>query len=453
MKTKQSNTTQLFPLLKNKIFKVVNYVCHDVWSDTRNNWHIRLIKTLNLSVRSFLDSNLQSRAAGLTYRTLLALVPALAILFAIARGFGFQNILRAQLFNYFPAQKEALQTAFTFVDSYLAHASEGIFVGIGIAMLLWTMISLMNNIESTFNSIWGVKHGRSIWRKITDYTSMLLILPVLMICSSGLSLFMTNTLQSAFDFEFMSPIISVLLELASMIVTWLFFTAIFILVPNTKVKFKNALIAGIFTGTGFLVLQWLFISGQMSVAKYNAIYGSFSLLPLLLIWMQFTWVIILSGIVICYSSQSIYRFNFSTEIDKISSSYRSKIIIAIVAIITKHFENGDKPITTEELSTNYNLPPRLVVDITEELIDANLISKVVIENDKEDETGFQPSIDISKLSIAYVFSKIRNNGATNFIPNFGTHFKTVIDTIDEIDKIKSKDIASTLIKDLNINLK
>lgn len=453
METKQSNTTQLFPLLKNKIFKVVNYVCHDVWSDTRNDWHIRLIKTLNLSVRSFLDSNLQSRAAGLTYRTLLALVPALAILFAIARGFGFQNILRAQLFNYFPAQKEALQTAFTFVDSYLAHASEGIFVGIGIAMLLWTMISLMNNIESTFNSIWGVKYGRSIWRKITDYTSMLLILPVLMICSSGLSLFMTNTLQSAFDFEFMSPIISVLLELASMIVTWLFFTAIFILVPNTKVKFKNALIAGIFTGTGFLVLQWLFISGQMSVAKYNAIYGSFSLLPLLLIWMQFTWVIILSGIVICYSSQSIYRFNFSTEIDKISSSYRSKIIIAIVAIITKHFENGDKPITTEELSTNYNLPPRLVVDITEELIDANLISKVVIENDKEDETGFQPSIDISKLSIAYVFSKIRNNGATNFVPNFDTHFKSVIDTIDEIDKIKSKDIASTLIKDLNINLK
>ena len=424
---------------------------NDVWSDTRDDWRIKLIKTLNLSIKSFLDSDLQSRAAALTYRTILALVPALAILFAIGRGFGFQNLLQTQLFSYLPVQKDALDTVFGFVDSYLAHSSEGVFVGIGVAMLLWTMISLMNNIENSFNSIWGIKHGRSIWRKITDYTAMLFILPVLMICSSGLSIFLSSTLQNIFDFEFMSPIITFSLRCASFLFTWLFFTAMFILIPNTKVKFKNALIAGIFTGTGFLILQWLFVSGQMSVSKYNAIYGSFSLLPLLLIWMQFTWVIILSGIAICYSSQSIYRFEFSNKINDISDDYRTKITLAIMCVITKHFDKGNKAITLDELTEKYDFPPRIAIDIIEKLIDARLIVKV-INDDAENEPGLQPALNINRLSVAHVLSVLKNNGETGFVPNFNENFNNINITIDNLERLISTDAQSILIKDLEIKI-
>lgn len=437
--------------IKDKSIAIWEYVWNDVWSDTRDDWRIKLIKTLNLSIKSFLDSDLQSRAAALTYRTILALVPALAILFAIGRGFGFQNLLQTQLFSYLPVQKDALDTVFGFVDSYLAHSSEGIFVGIGVAMLLWTMISLMNNIENSFNSIWGIKHGRSIWRKITDYTAMLLILPVLMICSSGLSIFVSSTLQNIFDFEFMSPIITFSLRCASFLFTWLFFTAMFILIPNTKVKFKNALIAGIFTGTGFLILQWLFVSGQMSVSKYNAIYGSFSLLPLLLIWMQFTWVIILSGIAICYSSQSIYRFEFSNKINDISDDYRTKITLAIMCVITKHFDKGNKAITLDELTENYDFPPRIAIDIIEKLIDARLIVKV-INDDAENEPGLQPALNINRLSVAHVLSVLKNNGETGFVPNFNENFNNINITIDNIERLISTDAQSILIKDLEIKI-
>lgn len=437
--------------IKDKSIAIWEYVWNDVWSDTRDDWRIKLIKTLNLSIKSFLDSDLQSRAAALTYRTILALVPALAILFAIGRGFGFQNLLQTQLFNYLPVQKDALDTVFGFVDSYLTHSSEGIFVGIGVAMLLWTMISLMNNIENSFNSIWGIKHGRSIWRKITDYTAMLLILPVLMICSSGLSIFVSSTLQNIFDFEFMSPIITFSLRCASFLFTWLFFTAMFILIPNTKVKFKNAFVAGIFTGTGFLILQWLFVSGQMSVSKYNAIYGSFSLLPLLLIWMQFTWVIILSGIAICYSSQSIYRFEFSNKINDISDDYRTKITLAIMCVITKHFDKGNKAITLDELTENYDFPPRIAIDIIEKLIDARLIVKV-INDDAENEPGLQPALNINRLSVAHVLSVLKNNGETGFVPNFNENFNNINITIDNLERLISTDAQSILIKDLEIRI-
>lgn len=438
--------------ITNKSLSLWKYLWSDVWSDTRDNWYIKLIKTLNLTVKSFLNANLQSQAAALTYHTILALVPALAILFAIGRGFGFHNLLETQLFNYIPAQKETLDTVVGFVDAYLAQSSQGLFVGIGIALLLWTMISLMSNIEGAFNSIWGIKQGRSIWRKITDYTAMLLILPVLMICSSGLSLFMTSTLQNLFAFDFMSPVISILLKCASYIFTWLFFAAMFMLIPNTKVKFKNALIAGVFTGTGFLILQWIFVSGQMYVSKYNAIYGSFSFLPLLLIWLQFTWVIILSGIAICYSSQSIYRFNFSDKINIISKDYRSKITLAMMAIIVRHFDNGNKAITLDDFTNKYDFPPRIAIEIIEELVEAQLVSKTILI-DKDEEIGLQPAVDINKLSIAYVLNRLDNHGASGFVPNFDSNFSEISKSLDNIESVITNNAGSTLIKDIDIKLK
>ncbi|MDE6490837.1 MAG: YihY/virulence factor BrkB family protein, partial [Muribaculaceae bacterium] len=189
-KSTDSGTTSRIGRLKTWCSDRWRYYSHGVWGDTRSSFKVNMIKTINLSVRSFLSADLQSTACALTYRMLLAIVPALALLFAIGRGFGFQNILTTQLFDYFPSQQKALETAFRFVDAYLAQASEGIFVGIGILFLLWTLISLVSSVEDAFNRIWGVKYGRSFWRKITDYTAIFLILPVLMICSSGLSIFM-----------------------------------------------------------------------------------------------------------------------------------------------------------------------------------------------------------------------------------------------------------------------
>lgn len=435
----------------NKSVALWKYLWSDVWSDTRDNWYVRLVKTLNLSVKSFLNANLQSQAAALTYHTILALVPALAIIFAIGRGFGFHKLIETQLFSYIPVQKETLDTVVGFVDAYLAQSSQGVFVGIGLATLLWTMISLMGNIESAFNSIWGIKRGRGIWRKITDYTAMLLILPVLMICASGLSIFMSSTLQNIFVFDFMSPVISILLKCASYIFTWLFFAAMFMLIPNTKVKFKNAFIAGVFTGTGFLILQWIFVSGQMYVSKYNAIYGSFSLLPLLLVWLQFTWVIILSGIAICYSSQSIYRFNFSDKINSISDDYRTKITLAIMCVITKHFAYEYKSITLESLTEKYDFPPRIAIDIIGRLVEANLIVGV-IDGDSDNGPSYQPAIDINKLSVAFVLNRLNNHGESGFIPNFDAKFNKISTSVDDMVNSLDGNACSILLKDIDINI-
>ena len=272
--------------LRLKAMRLWQYGSSGVWTERANTMKVKLIKTINLSVRSFLSADIQSQACAMTYRTVLAIVPALAMLFALGRGFGLQKLIENELYSIFHAQHEAISHMMSYVDSYLKQASEGVFVGIGILFLLWTLISLVSNVEDSFNSIWGVKNGRSMWRKVTDYTSMLLILPVLLICAGGLNVLMSSTLNAIFHFEFLTPVVSLLLEFGSWLFTWLFFTAVYMLVPNVKVRFLNAFIAGVFAGTGFMILQWIFVTGQMYVAKYNAIFGSLSFIPLMLIWLQ-----------------------------------------------------------------------------------------------------------------------------------------------------------------------
>ena len=409
------------------------YVSDDVWNDTRQSFMVNLVKTLNLSVRSFLNSELQTRAAALTYQTILAIVPALALLFAVGRGFGFQNIIQSQLFHSFPAQQEALSKAFEFVDSYLAQSSEGVFVGIGILFLLWTLVSLITSVEDSFNTVWGIKQGRSIWRKLTDYTAIVLILPILIICSSGIMVFMSTALQTLIPFGFLSPVIKWLLDLTSIALVWLFFAGSYMLIPNTRVKFKNAMIAGVIAGTGYTVLQWLFLSGQLYVTRYNAIYGSFAFLPLLLLWLQLVWVITLAGAVICFSSQNIFEYNFTSEISKISNNYKWRLTLAVMTVAVQRFLSGKSALTPHQIAVKYDLPISLVSGSVQKLVECGLLLRVVVK-DIEDEPGVVPALPAGEITIGTVLERVGACGSTNFIPTFNKRFNLLSQAVLNLRK-------------------
>ncbi len=410
--------------LVERTMAVWNYVSSGVWSDTRRNWKVNVLRTLNLSVRSFMSRDIQTQACAMTYRTLLAIVPALALLLAIGRGFGFQSVLKDELFALFPAQHTPIRYALNFVESYLSQASEGIFVGAGILFLIWTLISLISNVENTFNLIWCQPESRSLWRKISDYTAMLLILPVIMICVSGLHILLSSTLAGIFNFSFMTPVVSGIVEGASVLMTWLFFTAMYILIPYTRVRFVNAFISGAIAGTGFLVLQWLFVTGTVYVARYNAIYGSFAFVPLLLLWLQLVWMVVLAGAVICYSSQNVFAYSLNQEVSTISPNYRDKATIALSAVMARRFVDGCPAVTARDMMEDYNLPAQLVTNITDRLCAAGILSRVMID-DHKDEYGFQLAVDPSKFTVAELFRTNYGLGSHNFIPDFAVNFPKV----------------------------
>lgn len=217
------------------------------------------------------------------------------------------------------------------------------------------------------------------------------------------------------------------LDVAPFVLTWMSFTGMYLAFPNTKVKFKNAFLSGVFAGTAFQILQYLFLSGQIYVSKYNAIYGSFAFLPLLLIWLQLVWTITLSGAVLCYSSQNIFQFNFSHDISTISLDYKRKIAVVIMTIIVKRFDKGLGPFTVTDFAANYHMPSRLVTQLIDEMVAARLLSPVVIS---EDTYGYQPAVDPSKVTLGMVLGRLNAQGADDFIPNFQEEFADIIRIID-----------------------
>lgn len=391
------------------------YCTKNVWKDQRQTWHVGLIKTINLSVTSYMDKNIQTKAGALTYNTLLAVVPALALVFAIARGFGFQHLIKNELYKIFPSQSTMIDAALGFVDKYLATASGGLFVGIGIVFLLWTLISLLRNIEMTFNQIWGVKKGRSAYRMITDYTTIIIILPILLICSGGISIFMSSFVQNtllAHD-SVLSPFVLQLLDIAPWVLTCLFFAGTYVLIPYTKVKFKYALVSGFICGSLYQILQYVFVNGQIYVTKYNAIYGSFSFLPLFMIWMYLTWLICIAGVVLTYSAQNIFRFNYSSQIRNISKRYMEELTFYVVLIVTWRFESGKKPYKKSDLAEMYGIPTRLVTIIVDKLSDAGFLSTVVDDNG---DFAYQPAMNLSRMTVNEFRDKYSRIGFSGFIP-------------------------------------
>lgn len=433
-----------------RCLSLYRYVTEGVWNDTRRTVWVNCVKTVNLSVRSFLNGELQVRAAALTYQTILAVVPMLALVFAIGRGFGFQNLLETQLFHNFPAQREAMSTVFSFVDSYLAQSSEGIFVGVGILFLLWTLISLLSGVEDVFNTIWGLKQGRSLWRKITDYTAIFLILPVLMICASGIMVFMSTTLNALLPSGVLSPLVKVLLDFTSVVLVWLFFAGTYMLVPNTKVKFKNAFIAGIMAGSAYMILQWLFVTGQIYVTRYNAIYGSFAFLPLLLLWLQLVWTITLAGAVVCFSSQNIFEFSFNSEIQKISNNYKWRVMLAVMTIAVRRFVDGQPPVTPHQIAVNYGLPITLVNDAAAKLAQAGLLNRIVVDN-PDNEPAIAPAVEPEKVSVGLVLERVGASGSANFIPKFNSRFHALSMAVAELRQQFVELGNKTLLMNLDID--
>lgn len=413
-----------------------------VWNETRSNWYVNLAKTVNLSVRSILDTNLQQKAAALTFNTMLALVPTLAMIFAIGRGFGFQNLIESEIFNFVPVQREELSNVFTFVDSYLAQSSEGIFVGVGILFLLWTLISLLSNVEDAFNHIWGINKKRNFYRKVTDYIAIFFIIPILIVCTNGIKLFVLTMSSDTF----LSPVVEALLDIAPTVLTWLSFTLTFMLIPYTKVKLKYALISGFLCAIVFQLLQWLMVSGQIYVSKYNAIYGSFAFLPLLLIWIYLSWQVCLAGVVLTYSSQNIFRFNFRDNINEISQRYMTDVTIVILAIVAKRFCQQRPPYTKLDITEKYDIPIRLVGAVVDHLVDVKLLSSVIGKDDRE--VAYQPAFDLEHLTLRSAKERLRNWGKSGFIPSLQIKFEPTMRIIHKSYETTADDI---LIKNLPLN--
>ena len=270
-------------------------------------------KTLVLTVRFFTAERVMAKASALTYNTLLAIVPIMAVVFAIARGFGYNKYIEIWFRDLLSSQPQAAEVIIGWVNSYLVHTKSGIFLGIGLLFMLYTVLMLVNNIEQSFNEIWRVANGRSIYRSFTNYLAAFFLFPIFIIITTGLSILITTTASTMPDVMMLSSVVLKLLDLMPYLLMSAFFIGLYVTMPNTHVDWRCAIVPGIIAGTAMQWLQLFYVHSQIWVTGYNAIYGSFAALPLFMLWVQMSWTICLFGAELTFTNQQMKRMGFNLE--------------------------------------------------------------------------------------------------------------------------------------------
>ena len=434
--------------------KIKTFLNKTIWSiplDKTIGWQkiwLRLLRTIALAVRGFREDRIGLRASALTVFSLLAVVPVAALAFGIAKGFGLKEYLERQLLANFQGQQEVLDWIIRFADSFLEHTSGGIIAGIGLIILLWSVLKVFANIEGSFNAIWQIRRSRSWFRKFSDYLSIMLIAPILVIVSSSATVFITTQIERiASEIEFLGlidQIIFFLVKLIPYVLIWLLFTFLYMFMPNTKVQFRSALIGGVVAGTAFVAIQWLYIHFQIGVSRYNAIYGSFAALPLFIIWLQISWLIVLLGAEIAFSDQNMKQYEFESDVENISTYSKNILALMITHLLVKKFMKAETPLTAEQISSNLKIPIRLVRKILYELTECKIVSESVSPNTKE--RAYQPGQDAENLSIAYILEQLEHNGKDKIMSTDGESQEKIKNIVDKFKATINNTDATTLLK-------
>ena len=416
----------------------------------RKSYIFKQLRIIVLAIRGFLNDKVQLRASALTFYSLLSVIPVAAIVFAIAKGFGLDQTLQDLIIKKSGSEQEVLSWLLQKARIAIEKTRGDYIAGIGMIILFWSVMSLLNHIESSFNHIWQISSSRPWYRKFTDYLTIMLIAPAFIILSSGFTGFQVTTLPdymtNAPIIDFFKPVISFLVKFAPYFLSWVALTILYIIMPNAKVKFMPALISGLIAGTILQGIQWLYIDLQFGISKLNAIYGSFAAVPLFIIWLQTSWTVVLLGAEISFANQNLSRYELESEALNISNYQKRALVLMIMHMIIRNFMLGEKPISAEYIAVNLKIPVRLARDILQDLSNANLVS--IIHENEEKERLYQPALDVNRLTVSYVFSRLDKKGVEQIMVIRNKDYEKIITMLEKFDKLIAKSDANILIKDL-----
>lgn len=400
------------------------------------NWRI-----LSLAGKKFMRDKCLTEAAALTYFTFFSMVPLVALAFAIAKGFGLEKELERDILQKNPEYTFVLTNVFEYANAMLKAAKGGIIAGAGVLLLLYSVLSLLHNIETVFNHLWDAKIPRNWFRKIADYIAIMIFAPIFLILSSSATLVLETKL-SALLFS-VAAVISI--KCLSFLLLMLVFFFLYKTLTNAFVSTKSALYASFLTAVLFELLQWLYIHFQIGVSRYNAIYGSFAALPLFLIFVQYSWYLVLFGAEVAYVHQHIEKFELEAEIRNLSFRLKKIFSVLILNKILKRYIRGEKALTTHELSVQLDLPNRLVQSILQDLIDTAFVVEIKQENDDPVYLPLKPDYQIN---LHELIKAIEQKG-TNTLPIKETkEFLATSKSIEKIEQTIQQHFGHILVKDI-----
>ena len=367
-------------------------------------WAVRQYKLLFYTVQGLSSHGTMVRSAALTFYTLMSLVPVVALVFAVVKGFGLAEGLEQNLYEVLPQSPEVIDYVVGFAQKALARTQGGWVALVGVLTLFWAVIKVFGSIEDAFNNIWEVRSTRSAARKYGDYIAVVVVAPILWVISSSMGNYAAEILGVAG-----SPALEVLSRAGSLVVAWVMFTFIYVVLPSTKVRFTAALTAGVVAGTAFVLFQWGYVYLQRWMTSYNAIYGSFAALPLFLLWMQISWEILLLGGELSFAYQNVARFDEERESLLVSYDCRRKLMVGVMVLVSRAFRDGRGAVSFSEIRDRLDVPTRIMNNILYTLVQARMLNEIRTEGTDYD-LEYALARDISTLRVYDILSAVDSHG-------------------------------------------
>ena len=371
------------------------------------------IKMGMLAGRIFYVKDMWARdVAALTFASFMALIPFMAMMFVIARGFGYSSLLESWLSTTFEAQPVVAQTIVNFVQNYIENTQSNYIIGTGIVMFLYTIISLMQKIELTFDDIWHTVE-RS-WKQIfTEYPTILFGLGLMILFASSINVWTVNVVDNVDKIADIGETIpSFILHLAAFVPMFLFFVFCYCVIPNTYIRFRSTLVPSFLAGICMTALQYGYIYLQVFLSSYNVIYGSLAAIPLFLLWLQISWAIVVFGALLCHTNQNIHYYDGDLRYDDLKLVQRIKVCGMVMHLVCKQFNNGEQAYTPKEIHELTNIPQQIVNQAVREL----LLAKLLVEIRSEKRGCFEESVilhpieKIDHLTYGMMIERLFNYG-------------------------------------------
>ncbi|MDC7955476.1 YihY/virulence factor BrkB family protein [Fusobacterium simiae] len=399
------------------------------------NFHSKDFNSKNLKLmlkrayEKYQRANSSFWVTSLSFYTILAIVPMFAILFSLASWFGAEDYIVNQIKGIAPLKEETLELLTSFSNNLLTEARNNVLAGVGFLFLGWTFIQMFSLIEESFNEIWHIKRARSLVRKISDYVSFFIFLPLLFIILNGLILFLLAKIKGI---TFLYYIVRSIFPFVSMTI---FFMALYLVMPNTTVKIFPAFTASLIVSVAFILFQYVFILLQFLLIGYHTVYGGFSIIFIFLIWIRISWFIIILGVHITYLIQNA-NFDINVENDAINISFNSKLYITFKVLeeIVKRYLNNQSPPNMNDLRKATTSSPFLIGNVLDELIRGGY----VVSSQDYSEKIFCVAKNIEEVSLKEIYDFIANTGEEIYILQDGK----ITDGIEKI--IINKDYSRTL---------
>lgn len=362
-------------------FKIESSKLFDDKQKSFRSFYLKIFRYLYFFGDSFIRNECYLKASLLTFYSLIAIVPLLAIIFSIAKGLGLDEFLHKQILETFHEQQDVLSRAETFAQALLAQLKSQTILGVGVLFLFLSIFGLFENIEKSINAIWNIKKHRSRVRRAINYLTAIVVLPLLFILSTSITIFLNSEILMILKAHAM------LQNLSEYFVSFMHFTpyalmcaifsAIYVFTPNAKIYVKSRIIAGILAGIAFQLWEYVYIYFQVSLSNYDVVYGGFAALPLFVIWMQVNFVIFLTGAVIAAQLENFKFMHRKPQDHRYTKISQKQLIFLVLREVTAHFLRGEKPITTEQISMNLGIPLFAARDALHVLEKVGIVAEIV----------------------------------------------------------------------------